>query len=230
MKILKLHGFNSINLDQLEEHRNGNAPLPHRPIIITFDDCFQESVDYAVPILEANSYTAVFYVPTGYIGGKSGWLMPELGIEFPIIDWNTIKRLDSNGHHVGSHTVSHPHLTNISADECYKQLRGSREALENKLGHEVVHLAYPHGDFDERVRSIAAETGYRSACSCVDGLAGLEDDPLVLPRVYIKGQDSILDFFFKLHTAKKWQTPRKLQLYTHSKLLGAKRLLNRIIS
>ena len=66
MKILKLHGFNSINLDQLEEHRNGNAPLPHRPIIITFDDCFQESVDYAVPILATpfHIHTSQIFPPT----------------------------------------------------------------------------------------------------------------------------------------------------------------------
>lgn len=228
MKIVKLLGFKSINLDQLEEYRNGKTTLPRKPILITFDDCFQESVDHAIPILGSNGYTAVFFVPTECIGGESHWLMPELGIEFPIVDWRTVKFLDSNGFQIGSHTMSHPHLSEMSPDDCYKELKGSREALEDHLGHEIVHLAYPYGDFNERVQSIAAEAGYRSAYSCIEGLAREENDPLALPRVYIKGQDTLPDFISKLHTAHKWQTPRKLLLYANSKIGGVRRLFQKM--
>ena len=230
MKILKVLGFNSINLDQLENYRNGKTTLPRKPILITFDDCFQESVDYAVPILKAYGFTSVFFVPTECIGGKSHWLMPELGIEFPIIDWRTVKFLDSNGFKIGSHTMSHPYLSKMSPDDCFKELDGSRKVLEDYLGHEIVHLAYPYGDFNKSVSSIAAEAGYRSACSCIEGFATAEDDPLVLPRIYIIGQENLLDLIIKLHTGRRWQTPRKLRLYAYSRLRGLKRLFNRILS
>lgn len=228
MKILKLLRFNSINLDQLEEYRKGNTTLPRKPILITFDDGFQESVDYAVPILKTNNFTAVFFIPTKYIGEGSHWLVPELGIEFPIIDWKTIKLLDSCGFQIGSHTLTHPHLSKISSDDCYKELEESRKTLEAYLGHEISHLAYPYGDFDEGVKSIAAEAGYSSACSCIEGLMGSEHDSLVLPRVYIKGHDTISDFIIKLHTGRKWETPRRFWLYTNGKLRAIERMYKKM--
>ena len=74
--------------------------------------------------------------------------------------------------------------------------------LEDQLGHEIRHLAYPFGTFDDRVRMTAAETGYRSATSVRVGLSELDDDPLVLHRVPVYGQESLLDFVCRLRTAR----------------------------
>jgi hypothetical protein len=63
-------------------------------------------------------------------------------------------------------------------------------------------LAYPFGSFNDRVRAIVAETGYRSACSTQKGLSGPDDDRLALHRIPVKGQDSLLDFICRLHTTR----------------------------
>ena len=228
MKILKLLRFTPVNLTQLEDFRNGKTVLPKKPVIITFDDGYQECIDYAVPILKENGFTAVFYVPTDYVGTNSYWLVPELGIEFPIIDWETVKHLDSSGFQIGSHSLSHPYLAEIDPEDCFDELDRSRKVLEERLGHEVVHLAYPYGSFNESVRALVAEAGYRTACTVKERFFRFEDDPLLLPRVNIMGSISNIDFILKLHFEGRFNTTRKWRQYTKKKIRGVGRLMRRI--
>lgn len=228
IKILHLLGYKTVDLSQLESCSRGNSTLPRKPIVITFDDCYRDSVDYALPILKSYGFTAVFFVPTNYIGKRSHWLMPELGIEFPIIDWNAVKHLDTNGFQIGSHSMSHPRLAEISPKDCFNELVRSRKTLEDKLGHEIVHLAYPYGSFNENVRDEAAKAGYRTSCTTEERFAKLEDDLLALPRINVMGYNSILDFILQLHFQGKYNTTRRWWLYTHSKILGMGRLIKRI--
>jgi len=229
MSILKRLRFTPINLTQYEEYLSGRSKLPKKPVIITFDDCYQECIDYAVPILKENGFTAVFYVPTDYVGKKSHWIVPELGVEFPLINWETIKRLDLEGYQIGSHSLSHPHLAEIEPTECFDELKKSREILEEKLGHEVVHLAYPYGSFNETVRELAEETGYRTACTTEEWFCREKDDALLLPRINIMGYTSNIDFILKLHFEGKYNTTREWKRFTRRKIRGAGRLLRRII-
>jgi peptidoglycan/xylan/chitin deacetylase (PgdA/CDA1 family) len=228
MKILEQLRFTPINLTQLEDYRNGISFLPKKPVLITFDDCYQECIDHAVPILEEKGFTAVFYMPTDYAGTDSHWLMPELGFEFPIINWETVRRLDLSGFQIGSHSMSHPRLAQISPKDCFNELDSSRKILEDKLGHEIVHLAYPYGSFDENVRALAAETGYRTACTTEERFSRPEDDPLLLPRIDIFGYYNIFDFVLKLHFEGKYNTTRRWWQYTYGKMRGVGRLAKKI--
>jgi peptidoglycan/xylan/chitin deacetylase (PgdA/CDA1 family) len=201
MNWLAQTGYVPINLDNLLDYRNGHGTMPPRSVIITFDDGFKDCIDYVVPILQARGFTAVFYLIAGLIGNTSRWLA-ERGIELPIIDWPTARKLKAAGFQCGAHSLNHTSLTHISTVACHDELRKSRLLLEDHLGHEVRHMAYPFGCFNETVRAIVAETGYRSACSVRIGLSTPDDDPLALHRVHVNGQDSLVDFICKLHTAR----------------------------
>lgn len=207
MKWLAMTGYVPITLDTLIAHRTGRCPLPSRPIVITFDDGFQDCVEYAVPILQTLGFTAIFYLVAGLVGKTSRWLLPERGIELPLMDWTAARRLEAAGFQCGSHTMNHLHLAEVPAAVCRNELLSSRYVLEDHLGHEVRHLAYPFGSFNERVRDLAAETGYRSASSVRIALSPPGDDSLALHRVPVTGQDSLLDFICRLrsaHTVGEW--------------------------
>lgn len=207
MRWLALAGYTSITLDALLAHRNGTYSLPRRPVVITFDDGFQDCVEYAVPILQARGFTAIFYLVAGLMGKTSRWLVPERGFEFPLIDWATARQLEAAGFSCGAHSMSHPRLAELSPDACRVELEESRRLLEDQLGHEVRHLAYPFGSYNAVVRAIAADTGYASACSVRIGLSAPDDDRLALHRVPVSGQDSLLDFACRLQRAR---TPGEL--------------------
>ncbi len=202
MKVIKLLGYVPITLGMLKEYKNGARRLPSKPIIITFDDGMQDVMDNAVPILQNKGFSATFYIPTDYLGKQSSWMMPEVNVEFQITDWATIKTLDAMGFEVGAHTMTHPRLSRISEKDCYKELSESRQKLEDALGHEVRHLAYPYGDYDENVRLIADETGYHTACTTEERFADISGDMLTLARLNIgMEEDSILNFLCKITAA-----------------------------
>jgi len=209
MTILKLLGFMTINFNDLVDYKYGRKNLPSKPIIITFDDGYVGAIENSVPILRALGFRAVFYIPTDFVGRMSNWDLLKLGVGFPIVDWATIKKLDEDGFQIGCHSMTHPFLNELSSEDCINELKYSRATLEEHLGHSVDHLAYPFGSVDEKVRAIAAELGYRTACSIDSGFVNSEADILELPRINIKGQDSLLDFLAKVHTATNWETLQK---------------------
>jgi peptidoglycan/xylan/chitin deacetylase (PgdA/CDA1 family) len=232
MKTLKLLGYNAINFSRLVSYKEGRDNLPGRPVIITFDDGFQEAVDNAVPILNSCGFTAVFYITTDYMGKKSSWMIPETSTEFQVIDWSTVVQLDSCGYEIGAHSMTHPRLDNISKENCYRELRGSREAIEEVLGHEVRHMAYPHGSFNDDVLKLTRETGYETSCSCESAVAHSGYDFLTLPRINIETKDSLFDFVYKLRKAKTLNDTMLLKInYVKSKIPGRlRRFIKKFVS
>lgn len=205
MRWLSRAGYSAISLDQLLANREGRLALPRRPIVITFDDGFQGCAEHAAPVLAAHGFAAIFFLVAGMVGATSRWLVAERGVELPLMDWPTIRRLALAGFEFGGHSLTHPRLATVDRQTCERELQESRALIEERLGQEVRHLAYPFGDYDEGVRSIAGRLGYKSACTVQIGLSGPEDDPLALSRVPVTGHDSLLDFVCRLRTALTWR-------------------------
>lgn len=200
MRWLAAFGYHPIDMDALVRARTGRGTLPEHPVIITFDDGFQGCADYAVPVLRAHNFVAIFYLVTGMMGETSRWMLPELGLELPLMSWDTARALAAEGFQCGAHTVTHPRLVEVDPGRRRAELLDARTRLEDELSRPAVHLAYPFGSYDYSVQLLAAEAGYVTACSTRAGLSGAEDDLLTLRRVTIYGHDSLLDFVWRLRT------------------------------
>ena len=203
MRMLNLMGYNTINMDQFMDYRTGRITLPPKPVVITFDDGYQDCIDHAVPVLDKYGFTAVFYIPTGFVGKMSSWTLPSTGVEYKVADWEVIKDLDLKGFQIAAHSVTHPKLAEITEKQCFLELIDSKKQLEETLGHEVLHMAYPYGSYNDDVVSNAKKAGYQSCCTVLPGFGNLKKDPLRLPRVEIRGNESALDYFFRLKTAHR---------------------------
>ena len=201
MDWLSRAGYVPITLDALWAARSGRAALPARPILITFDDGFRACIEHAVPVLQSKGFTAVFFLVAGLMGKSSSWLLAERGCAFPLIDWPDAQRLQADGFQCAAHSMSHPRLTTLSSDECRVELRDARRQMEDRLGCAIRHVSYPFGDYDARVRSLAEEAGYQTACSVRIGLSRADDDLLALHRVPINGEESLVDFMCRVRTA-----------------------------
>ena len=202
MKWLAWRRYAPIDLDALVDYRAGRRALPRRPIVITFDDGYQACADNAAPILKAHGFTAVIFLVAGLAGELSHWLLAERGVEYPIMGWDTARRLSAEGFHIGSHTVSHPRLSELPEARCRAELLTARQLISDQLGRNVRHLAYPFGLFNTRVRALAVEAGYQTACSVTIGFSTSADDLLALQRVPVLGSDSLFDFTWRLQTAR----------------------------
>src|SRR5262245_4129515 len=104
--------------------------------------------------------------------------------EFGSVTWDQTREMYANGVEIGSHTLTHPILTNVGDDHLRRELRDSKSQLEEVLGHQVDLFCYPNGDYDERVQGEVARAGYRAAVTVVNGLNQRGDDPLTLRRVH----------------------------------------------
>ena len=201
MRWLASARYSTISLPALLAHRTTGSAIPRRPIVITFDDGFLDCARHAGPVLADYGFSATFFLVAGLTGGPSTWLRAERGIELPLMSWDDARALERSGHRCESHSMTHPRLTELSADACREELARSRALIEEELGHDVRCLAYPFGSFDEQVREIAAECGYGAAVTVEQGLSTDDDHPLALKRVPVVGADSLFDFISRLRTA-----------------------------
>ncbi len=202
MRWLAVARYTPLTMDGLLDGWSGRRALPERPVVITFDDGFHDCFEFAVPALLRHGFTAVFYLVAGLVGQTSRWTLPFCGVAFPLMDWATARRLLAAGMECGAHTMTHPALAGRPAAECQEELVESRRLLEDRLGQEIRHFAYPFGSVDAAVRAAADAAGYLSACTTAKGLAAVGDDRLMLRRVPVYGGDSLLDFVCRLRTAE----------------------------
>jgi len=105
---------------------------------------------------------------------------------------------------IGSHTVTHPNLPRLTAEELDHELRESKALLEAVTGTAVEHLAYPGGpeatnpDFTDQVAESVRQAGYRSACNSIRGAVTLNEPLFALRRHDVSDPDGFSGFVFKL--------------------------------
>jgi peptidoglycan/xylan/chitin deacetylase (PgdA/CDA1 family) len=200
---LREHGYESIGMDDVHASWRGEQAMPARPVVITFDDGGRDCVDHAVPALAARGYTATFYIVAGVVGAGMRWLRAERGIDLQAADWPALRAAQSAGMRCEAHSVAHPRLAKLAPDDCRTELARGRAMLEEGLGHEVRHLAYPYGSYSAETIAIAGETGYLTACTTDEALATPLHGLLVLPRVPVLGTESLGEFAHRVRTAKR---------------------------
>jgi peptidoglycan/xylan/chitin deacetylase (PgdA/CDA1 family) len=156
---LKDNGYTSVTFADLTKNLTTGAPLPPRPVIISFDDDWQTQYVYAFPLLKKYGFTATFYVWTIVVGMKNH------------MTWDEVKELDAAGMEIGCHTVTHPYLTRIKDDATLrKEIFGARQRIEQHIGKSVTTFAYPFGQYNERVAAMVREAGFTSARSTWPGV------------------------------------------------------------
>jgi peptidoglycan/xylan/chitin deacetylase (PgdA/CDA1 family) len=94
---------------------------------------------------------------------------------------------------VGAHTLTHPMLANLSADEQRREIDGSRSELERLIGAPVTLFSYPfggHDAFDAVTTQLVREAGYTLACTGTGGLARPDQFPFLIPRNVVGDWDA----------------------------------------
>jgi peptidoglycan/xylan/chitin deacetylase (PgdA/CDA1 family) len=106
--------------------------------------------------------------------------------------WDEVREMARAGIDFGAHTLDHPILKHVSAEEARRQIRGSRERIEQELGTRVTTFAYPNGravDFDESTKRILQDEGFSCAVTTVGGANDAHADPFALRRVGMWDED-----------------------------------------
>lgn len=183
-------------------------PRPsQRTVAVTFDDNFRSVLELAKPILDRYGYPGTLYVPTDWVGAKrpmrwdgiDRWLGTEHEPELHALTWDELRALADAGWEIGSHTCTHPHLTQVDDDTLRHELEHSKAVIEQQLGRPCTSLAYPYGDTDDRVERAAAAAGYTAAGTIPRIL--YPPRPLRWPRTPIFHVDTPLRYRLKVSRA-----------------------------
>jgi peptidoglycan/xylan/chitin deacetylase (PgdA/CDA1 family) len=178
-------------------------PAP-KTLAVTFDDAFASVYEHAYPILSSLGVPATVFAPTSFMSGRqplrwSGidhWLQTDSAPELRGMSWEDLGRLQEAGWEVGSHTRTHPRLTNLDDDAIRDELAQSRHEIATNLSSPCETVAYPYGDVDERVAGAAQRAGYLAGAALASNLRAL--GPERWPRVGIYNGDQMWRFRLKI--------------------------------
>lgn len=201
MTWLRRNGYHTIVSEELAWFLANRHPFVGRPVMISFDDGFQDFADQAWPILRIHDFRAEVFIVTDLVGKAALWDR-HLGEPAPLIDVPTIVRLASEGVSFGSHLASHRGADGLSTHELVEELTRSRAILRKWLDRSADSFTAPFGLTDERLRLLAAECGFRNGFSTEPGVAGLTSDPLNLPRIEVRGDLTLESFITQMESCR----------------------------
>ena len=170
---LASEGYTTITPQDYARARKGKQTLPEKPVILSFDDGYEDNHRVVLPMLEERGMKAVFYVVTNDIG-LPGYMT-----------WDNLFDMERRGMEIGSHTANHIPLTELPPEKQRDELRLSKLMLEWKGMKTIYSFSYPNGAYDAGIVAMLQEEEYLTA---VTGDAGLNDratNPYLLRRVNI---------------------------------------------
>lgn len=175
-----------------------------RVVAFTFDDNYRSVLDLAKPILDRHGYPGTLFVPTDWPErpqamswpGIDRWLGTEHEHEMLSLDWQELRELATAGWEIGSHTCSHPRLPQLDDAQLGRELRVSRQRIEQELGSPCTSIAYPYGAVDPRVERATTEAGY--TCAGTIPRVMPSPKPLLWPRVPVFHKDGLRRFKTKI--------------------------------
>jgi peptidoglycan/xylan/chitin deacetylase (PgdA/CDA1 family) len=167
-----------------------------KSVLVTFDDSYESAFHNAVPLLRSLEYTATFFIIAGYIGRKSGWDV-SFGSSMHMTE-EEIRKTRELGFSLGSHTLTHPDLTQVAGARLREELSGSKKLLEDQFGQEIKYLAYPFGRYNERIKEAVRDAGYAGAFTISRPIRQKTFDPFCIPTTGIYGVDEMRNFISKV--------------------------------
>jgi peptidoglycan/xylan/chitin deacetylase (PgdA/CDA1 family) len=176
--------------------------LPSRTdcVAVTFDDGFENFLTQALPELERRNFpTTVFVIADG--------MNREFGSDScaeKLLSLEQVRSLPTSLVTIGSHTVTHPLLTQLEENEARREIQDSRTKLEAMLDRRVTQFSFPFGGFNERLVAVCREAGYDRVYTTLPAFAFERKDEFVVGRVRVDPTDWPLEFRLKLAGAYRW--------------------------
>jgi peptidoglycan/xylan/chitin deacetylase (PgdA/CDA1 family) len=149
---------------------------------------------------------ATLFVPSGYLGTAPGWIPPaqrQSGSSGVLASAGALAALDYRLVRIGSHTVSHPHLSSLRVAELHTELALSKQVLENITGGPVTTMSFPYGSYDTRVLAAARAAGYQRLFANVPVSPDTPDGALA-GRITVSPRDWRVEFRLKVRGAYDW--------------------------
>jgi peptidoglycan/xylan/chitin deacetylase (PgdA/CDA1 family) len=168
MQELKNKGIAVIPMQDLLAWRRGEKAIPSKSAVLTFDDGWKSQHEVAWPILKKFNYPVTLFIytegirPGHFSGGES-------------MSWDQLAEMRDAGIDIQGHTATHQDLRKpydkvakkkLNPQEyeewLQKEVVGSKQMIEQKLGVKVNCFAVPYGFHNDHIRDVAMKAGYEA--------------------------------------------------------------------
>ncbi len=184
MQYLSDNGYKTISFKALEEYLHGGAPLPPKPVIISFDDGWENQFTYAFPVLQKYGLSASFFVYTNAVEQPNHFT------------WEQLRGMERAGMQIEGHSKSHPFLAKITdPKKLQEEIAGSKKIMDEHLATTTDAFAYPFGSYNADTVAAVQAAGYTSARIFSSASMGELHDPADLYTLSsIPAPDSLSEF------------------------------------
>jgi peptidoglycan/xylan/chitin deacetylase (PgdA/CDA1 family) len=168
IKMLADSGYHTILPDEYYAYLNTDAPLPEKPIMISFDDTEYNQYAVAAPTLKKYGFKAVYFIMTVSLGRPNYMTRAQ------------VRELAEAGNVIGSHTWDHHNVKKYTGKDWETQIEKPTKTLEEITGKKIEHFAYPFGLWNPEAFPELKKRGMKSAYSLSEKRD--QNDPLFTIR------------------------------------------------
>ncbi len=187
LKYLKENGYTAVFMSDVISYADGNGDLPEKPIVLTFDDGFENNYEYGLPLLEKYDMRAVVSVVGSYTENYSS--ISDNNPEYAYLNYETINKMTESGRfEIANHSYDMHMLPNMAgntdgrkgaaktigeSDDVYREklisdTRKAQDLLSENCGIIPNVYTYPYGEISKPAEAILKEMGFRATLSCLE--------------------------------------------------------------
>ena len=173
MEYLKTKGYTPVFPKVLSDFFDNNISLPKKPVILTFDDAYEDNYSNAFPILQEYGFKATIFVPTGLVTVSD------------YLNWDEIKSMSNSGLiYFGNHTWSHQNSATTLQKLDMEIGTANSQLSEKSLNSDKV-FAYPFGSSSKFAEEILSKYNYKLAFTTVHGSIACKAKRFDIPRIRV---------------------------------------------
>ncbi len=179
LQYLKANGYHTITAVDLWWSLDQGAPLPPKPVLLTFDDGYADAHDVVMPLLKAYGMVGTFGVTVNLVDKPDYMTRAQ------------VRDMADKGMDVESHSTDHVGITALPYASQVYQLCTSRRILMDWSGKDVRHFIYPSGDYLPVPSTALSSCGYLSAYRKDGGSVQGSGAMYALRRARVRGQQGL---------------------------------------
>jgi peptidoglycan/xylan/chitin deacetylase (PgdA/CDA1 family) len=194
LEMLDRWGFTPITFNDYSLFCRGELDLPAKPVIITFDDGYLDTYTNAFPVLQEFGMRAVVFVVGDHLVKTNYWDREKGLSESPLMESEQIIEMHEAGFEIGSHSMSHQRLTELSPENAWEEISRSRMVLEILLNDRIRSFSYPYGSLNGTTKRMVNSAGFEYGCGVSSGPAPFGEDLYEIRRTTIFNTTGTLRF------------------------------------
>ena len=174
--------------------------FPKNRLLITFDDGFEDNLQYALPLLKKYNFSAIFFVSGDKLGKPATHCTHQLDKRKMIMGVHELKELVKNGFTIANHFYSHQPLISMTREEIEIDHKKNIELLTHYLGKGFIPslAAYPKNKTNHEVQGYLSNLGIKLAFAGKNRVATSKHHSLDIPRIQVFDTDINSKFLAKL--------------------------------